>query len=420
MILFKGQILEDREQSQIIDRLAKECHKTLSEPGFLQREKVIEACDVLYHKVIGKEFDDLIVPLLEMLDLTYDRFLEMAHFFSKENLLYKCNIELGDDSYELEPLKNGTRRVRYPLGILFHIAAGNVDGLPAYSVIEGLLAGNINILKLPTGDSGLSIRLLSELIRIEPDLAEYIYVFDVPSTETATLKKFCDIADGVVVWGSDEAVAAAYSMAKTSTKVIPWGHKLSFAYVTQSYDDRKLKSLATHICRTNQLLCSSCQGIFFDTDDKDELELFGRKFFQLLKEAAKECHKQDKGMRGMNTIRLYCDKISKDSCKKIFNEEGVSVIIAPDKELELSYLFRNVWIKGLKRNEIITQIKKHKNHLQTCGLICGEDEKEELVQMLAGAGIVRITSSDMSRMFPGEAHDGVYPLQQYSRIVEID
>ena len=42
-----------------------------------------------------------------------------------------------------------------PLGVLLHIAAGNADGLPAFSVAEGLATGNINILKLPQADNGL-------------------------------------------------------------------------------------------------------------------------------------------------------------------------------------------------------------------------------------------------------------------------
>ncbi len=419
MILFQGKILDDKEQTHILDILETECQKTLAKPGVLTAEKVINACDVLYRKAVSGEFDYIVRPLLSMLDITHERFMDMAQLFSRENLEYKCYIELGEDFDAPLLLKNGTKRLRYPLGILFHIAAGNVDGLPAYSVVEGLLSGNINILKLPTGDSGLSIRLLSELIAVEPAIAEYVYVFDVPSTEIATLRRFGEIADGIVVWGSDEAVAAANAMAGTNTKVIPWGHKLSFAYATLGAADEQLKGLAEHICATNQVFCSSCQGIFLDTDNREELEKFGEKFFGFLKEANIKLGKADMGMRGRNTIRIYNELLG-NSCKKIFNEEGVSVIIAPDKELELSYMFRNVWVKMLPHEEIIQYLKGHKNHLQTAGLLCAPQEKDELAGILARAGIVRITGANMSRMIPGEAHDGTYPLREYSRIVEID
>ncbi len=419
MILFQGKILDDKEQTHILDILEDECKKTLARPGRLTADMVINACDVLYKRVISGEFDDVVRPLISALSISHERFMEMAELFSRENLEYKCRIELGEDFDAPIFLKNGTKRLRYPLGILFHIAAGNVDGLPAYSVVEGLLCGNINILKLPTGDSGLSIRLLSELISVEPAISEYVYVFDVPSTEFATLRKFGEIADGIVVWGSDAAVEAANSMAGTNTKVIPWGHKLSFAYATLSATDEQLKGLAKHICTTNQVLCSSCQGIFLDTDSEKELEKFGEKFFEFLKEANLRLGKADMGMRGKNTIRIY-NELLNDSCKKIFNEEGVSVIIAPDKNLELSYMFRNVWVKRLPREEIVGQLKSYKNHLQTAGLLCAPEEKDELAGLLARAGVVRITGANMSRMISGEAHDGTYPLKEYSRVVEID
>ena len=415
MILMHGKIISTHLESKYLDSLYNDCLVTLNLET-LKPEIVIQACDILYKRVINGEFNEIIFPLLKSSNISYERFRDMAHLFSKEELEYKYTIELGDI---LHPLKNGTIRKRYPLGILFHIAAGNVDGLPAYSVIEGLLSGNINILKLPSSDNGLSIRLLYELIQIEPKLKEFIYVFDVPSTDFTTIQKLASMADGIVVWGGDEAVKAARNMADITTKIIDWGHKLSFAYMTSSISDDQLYQLACHICETNQVLCSSCQGIFVDTNQIEVLENIGQRFYEQLLKANKKYGKTDIGMRGKNTLRLYTDKLENNNYK-ILSNEGISVVIKYDQELELSYLFRNVWIKALPHENIIYQLKPHKNHLQTCGLFCDESEKEFLSSLLASAGIIRITKGDMSRMIAGEAHDGRYPLIEYSRIVEID
>jgi len=420
MILVHGKVSESHMEEQYLTQLYTDCVSTLNKPNPITPDKVINACHKLYEKAVAGEYNSLIMPLLQMSDISYERFLAMANLFSRKELEYKCRMELGEDFKEMEPLKSGVKRVRYPLGILFHIAAGNVDGLPAYSVIEGLLTGNINILKLPAGDNGVSVLLLSELIKQEPDLTDYIYVFDVPSTETATLKRFAEIADGVVVWGGDEAVAAAKDMTDAKTKIIPWGHKLSFAYVTEHVTEEELYRLALHVCDTNQVLCSSCQGIFVDTKDKEVLNKFGERFFETLKKANATKGKADMGMRGRNTIRLYTDRLEKKQDMRILSGEGVSVLIKSDAVLELSYLFRNVWVKALPRENIIENLKKHKNHLQTCGLLCKKEEQAELSMLLARAGVVRITGSDMSRMVAGEAHDGTYPLREYSRIVEMD
>jgi hypothetical protein len=418
MLLIHGEIIETNFEEKYLDNIYEDCLKTLNQSNSLTCEMVINACDGLYRKVMNGEFDDIIVPMLKMADISDEHFKKMARLFERKELEYKCKIELGEEYSNLSVLKDGTKRRLYPLGLLFHIAAGNVDGLPAYSVIEGLLSENINILKLPTGDNGLSVRLLYELIQIEPALRDYIYVFDVPSTDVKTLKVFADMSDGIVVWGGDEAVKAARNMAHVTTKIIAWGHKLSFAYVTPEVKNSELYELAMHICETNQVFCSSCQGIFVDTDDDTVIEKIGTRFFEELKKANVARGKTDMGMRGRNTIRLYKDMLEQGCDDHILNDQGVSVVMKKDSELELSYLFRNVWVKRLPRKQIITTLKKHKNHLQTCGLFCEESDREELVQLLATAGVVRITGGDMSRTIPGEAHDGTYALREYTRVVE--
>ncbi len=416
MILMHGEIISSEMEGKYLEGLYENCIRTLAGPSTITTQKVINACDILYNRVMNGEFQALILPVLQMSDISHERFLDMARLFSRQELEYKCKMELGELP---EKLKSGILRKRYPLGILFHIAAGNVDGLPAYSVIEGLLAGNINILKLPAGDNGLSVRLLYELVKCEPDLKDYVYVFDVPSTDKSTLKEFARIADAVVVWGGDEAVRAARELADVTTKIIPWGHKLSFAYVSEGVTDEQLATLAGHVCTTNQVLCSSCQGIYVNTRDKGLLEEIGQRFFVLLQKANRELGRADMGMRGKNTIRLYADMLEPEKKQKVLSAEGVSVMIKEDKEPELSYLFRNVWVKALPKEELIQVLKKHKNHLQTCGLLCMDEEREELQELLIRAGVVRLTDGNMSRTVAGEAHDGTYPLLEYSRIVEL-
>ena len=73
------------------------------------------------------------------------------------------------------------RPIYSPMGTLLHITAGNMEGLPVFSIVEGLLTGNVNILKLPGNDGGLSMDIILRLIRLEPALADYIYVFDTSS-----------------------------------------------------------------------------------------------------------------------------------------------------------------------------------------------------------------------------------------------
>ncbi|MBQ9990945.1 MAG: acyl-CoA reductase [Lachnospiraceae bacterium] len=419
MILYHGEVLDNDKQEELLDALKKDVYAPILRGESLATERVIAACDRLATKILRGEFDTLIDPFLSHFEVDEGRFQDMVRLFLREGLEYKCAIELRDDAKIID---GKVLRKRYPLGVLLHIAAGNLDVLPAYSVIEGLLAGNINILKLPTGDSGLSVRLLDELIRIEPALKEYVYVFDVPSAETDSLKKLAELADGVVVWGGDEAVKAARNMVDPNTKIIAWGHKLSFAYAQPDAGDEELKKLAREICRTNQLLCSSCQGIFVDTNSPQVQLEFARRFFEILKEADREARPVDYGMKAAGAIRLYHERLNQHKTgRQIFKEGGVSVLVCEDEELTLSYLYRNVWIKRLPFG-CIGELKKYKQYLQTAAVLTGDRKMFEIIGMaLAAIGVVRITSAEnMSRSICGEAHDGTYALREYSRIVELE
>lgn len=419
MILYRGQVLENSRQEELIEALKDDLYAPISHCEHISAETVINACDKLAQRIIGGEYDDIAKPLLTFFNISDEQFSQMARLFTRESLQYKCSIELCDKEKVID---NKIIRKRYPLGVLLHIAAGNVDVLPAYSVIEGLLSGNINILKLPMGDSGLSVKLLYELVKIEPLLTDYIYVFDVPSTETETLKKLADLCDGVAVWGGDAAVKAARNMVDIDTNVIAWGHKLSFAYAEPDASDEQLEELAKAICDSNQLLCSSCQGIYVDTDSKVIQREFAERFFDILKRTNRKSQPIAYGIKAKTAISIYNEKLEKHATgNEVLYGDGVSVSIREDRELELSYLYRNVWIKRLPLHELHT-LKRYKNHLQTAAVLTSDVVlRQKICALLANIGVVRITSGgNMSRMVSGEAHDGAYALREYSRIVETE
>lgn len=418
MILYKGGVYPDGKQEELISSLEGDMLETLQNNRTLTYNDVIDACDKLYQRVMNHEFDSIVLPLLEMANMPYSTFERYAKYFSKEGLLKKIDIELGDlKNGELDLDEENTRHYE-PLGILFHIAAGNVDLLPAYSVVEGLLVGNINILKLPTGDNGMSIRLLQELIKESPILKDYIYVFDVPSTEVETIKQLANLADATIVWGGDMAQKAARTFVDIHSSIISWGHKISFTYVDKNVTDEELKALCESICATNQLFCSSSQGIYVNTDDVNELKALAERILPLFAETSKKMGTLPLTMKAKNSLLIYNEKLE-GNADKVFMKDGVSIIVKEDNKLELSFLFQNIWIKPLKKEDIIKVLKPNKNLLQTVSINKLIEGKKEISSLLAKAGATRITAlGDNSRMLAGESHDGEYALRRYIRVVE--
>ena len=418
MILYKGEIYPNEKQAELISSLKEDMYLTLQNKETLSYLTVIDACDKLYQRVINHEFDDIALPLLKALNMPYSSLERYAKVFSKEGLLKKIDIELGDLKNGVLSLDENNNRYYEPLGILFHIAAGNVDLLPAYSVVEGLLVGNINILKLPTGDNGLSILLLKELIKEAPVLKDYIYVFDVPSTEVDTIKQLSNMADATIVWGGDEAQRAARSFVDIHSSIISWGHKISFSYVDNNIADEEIEALCTSICLSNQLFCSSSQGIYMNTDDMEELHKLAKRVLPIFAKVSKSMNTLPLTMKAKNSLMLYNDELE-GNLNNIYKDSGVSIVVKEDNKLELSYLFQNIWIKALKKEDIVNVLKENKNLLQTVSINKNLNDKEDVIRLLAKAGAVRITAlGDNSRMLAGESHDGEYALRRYIRIVE--
>ena len=418
MILYQGRIYENAEQGKLIASLYDDMIATLSTGFHPTIDKVIRACDKLYQRVMNHEFDDIALPLLRALNVPYASLDHYARCFSEEGLRKKVNIELGELQQGTLKLDESNVRSLEPLGILFHIAAGNVDLLPAYSVIEGLLAGNINILKLPSGDNGLSVLLLQELIKEEPSLKDFIYVFDVPSTEVETIKTLSSFADATIVWGGDAAVKAARDFVDIHSSIIAWGHKISFSYVDMNVKDEELEALCHSICASNQLFCSSCQGIYVNSDNVDALHELAKRLIPIFAAVSKRSNTLPLTMKAKNSLLLYNEKLEGRG-KNIYQDSGISIIVKEDNKLELSFLYQNLWIKPLPKEDIVKVLKPNKNLLQTVSINMDLVDKDFICNRLSIAGVTRITAlGDNSRMISGESHDGEYPLRRYTRIVE--
>lgn len=420
MILWNGTLLPDSELPGVLDSLEGELIAAQSLPP-LEAETVIAAIEALGRRLDAGELNEKIAQYappgaLQALE-------EVRHLLRRDALEHKLTVELGPDRIPRE--RPFGAAIPMPLGVLLHVAAGNVSGLPAFTVVEGLLTGNINLLKLPREDKGLSLAILTELVGQEPKLAPYIYAFDIPSSDTTSLKRLARLADGIVVWGGDEAVSAMRALAPPGCKLMEWGHRLSFAYLSHWEDSPgELDELAHHIIATGGLLCSSCQVVYLDSDNLEEGAKFCTEFLPRLEACVRAIHTTP-GKAAEAALYAYETVLEhivdrKGSGDQVFRGSGCSITLRTDRELELSHLHGNVLVKLLPRSELPAVLHRRKGRLQTAGLICPQAERRELTLLLARAGVNRVTrAGSMSHTFPGEAHDGEYPLRRYQRMVDV-
>ncbi len=395
MILYRGNTYGNERRDELLAKLPEVIGKTLERS--LSVETVLSAVERLLEKLAGEA-------------AFADYFRQYRDLLSRKTLEDKLAAELGP-----EP---GPEKRRAPLGVLLHVASGTMAVLPAYSVLEGLLTGNINILKMPHNDE-TSIYLLQLLTEIEPQLSDYIYAFDLSSADVRSLRKLERVADAIVVWGSDEAVTAIRKLASANTKIIEWGHKISFAYLSGDYyhRDSELASLAEHLLKVRGRLCSGCQVIYLDSDDEREPERFAEYLASIFDKVNEQ--ESDPGILAERSLRRYCSEMKKEM-KALPYVVCPGYVLIPSKDSVLEINEDGVLIKNLPRERIVEVLWPHKSHLQTAGLLCDEQDRPEMIERLIRAKVTRITPvGQMSDYFPGEAHDGQYALQRYTRIVDV-
>ena len=419
MIFAGGTILPQEALPALLDTLEERLDETRSGPP-LELDIVLDALDSL-----GRDLEDgALDPLLAQYVTpgTRRELLQVQGMLRREVLEERLQLELGDLRPGVWMERSFGRTLVQPLGVLFHVTPGNQPGIPLFSALEGLLTGNINLVKLPHGDRGLSLAALKLLTDREPRLAPWLYAFEVPSTDTSTLERLSALADGAVVWGGDGAVSALRKLAPPGCRLIEWGHRLSFAYVA-GYEDQalELSALARHIVGTGGLLCSSCQVIYLDTEQLSHGEAFCTAFLPYLNQAARERDRDGAAQAALYTHTYRLEQLAYRPQEHVWLGEGCSLTLKGDRELELSPLYGNVLVKCLPRAQLLPVLGRQRGRLQTAGLLCRREERAELTTLLARAGVTRITrAGEMSRTFPGEAHDGVYALGRYLRLVDTE
>ncbi len=394
-----------------IRNLGEKIKKTLAEKT-LEPDVVLNACEVVIIQLTQperiKQLTDAGVTERE-LALYLD---QISRQLGRECLEERLKRELPQDAEIM------------PLGTLFHIAAGNAYGLPAFSVIEGLLAGNINLIKLPGPGDEVSMLIFDWLIEAEPDLADYIYVFQISSADIGQMTALSKLADAIVIWGGDEAVKAVRELADPNTRLIEWGHKISFAYADPEYmTTRQMDELADHICSTKQLYCSSCQGIYLNTDDFDVVKKFSEEFSGILEAAYLRLAPPalPAGITAQLVLKLRTraiEAIQYPERGQLFQGVNTSVWAAAGNWLETSFMFGNCWVKPLLREQVVDVLRGCKNHLQTVSLYCREEDRPELSGILFRAGVCRVTTAGRLDTLEFDIpHDGEYALRKYCRIV---
>ena len=425
-VIVKGKRIQiDKETC--LNNIDREIAATLA-MGTLDIRRVIKSLDAL-GKYLGDN-EEFLVP--ELMELGFSK--EEAHQIKKdalpvldgEELFKKIKRELKEFPFEINRLTGREDEFEgwMPVGVLGHVTSSNDAMLPFFSSVEGILTGNINVIKPASGAHKIAMAMIEKLCEIDESLCPYFYVFPLSSKDKDLLKEMFALCNAVAVWGSDAATAGVRQLAPAGVKIIEWGNRISFAYFTkEGLTKEALKGLAVDVCVNDQLACSAPQLVYYETESREELLDFAEKLMKELQEVSNTypLHPMSVAERAELTTQeqlCYLDEIMGEA--KVLKGEGCRIFVKYDNELCASPLYRTVILKPISRRDIVNVLRPFRSYLQSVGLSCGREEIAPLSTLLLAGGVNRITEPGlMMSGYTGEPHDGVYAMTQYLKRVSL-
>lgn len=431
--LYKGEWISESELAHSLNQLEEVLSQDLSlkfNPLVLLKAAAKVKLDI--EKEIPKEWIDSLLDSGQTEEEARQTIMVIAQFFKEDDLKKKYRRELGS----LEPFilkrfdfKTNVFEAWAPLGILVHIVPGNAATVAPLSVLEGLMSGNINLLKNSSKNGNFPQLVLKSLVDADETghLKSFVYAFQISSKQDDLLGKLYQVANGIAAWGGEESVAAVKKMAAPSVRIIDWGHKISFSYVADSKkeDLEALKAIAYDICVIEQQACSSPQCLYLDTDDKEELDRFATHFSKILDSVSNSFSQKTPSIQesaeisGITQVARISEALGESLV--IESKEHIWRIIVDYKSsLRPSPLYRTIWLKPLPSENIVSVLEPFRTYLQSAGLACERAELFDLSTKLFQAGVTRVMPpGKMLDGYAGQPHDGVYALQRYARRISL-
>ena len=186
--------------------------------------------------------------------------------------------------------------VRLGRGLCFHVAPANIPINFAFTWVFSLLAGNANVVRLPSKDFPQVDALLSIInatLGKYPELEERNAFVKYPRTDNETTAAYCQMADCRMIWGGDRTIAAIKALPTRPRCVdVCFADRYSVAIINAeailNADDDHIARLAQDFYNDTYLMdqnaCSSPQVILWEgTNVKKAQERFWDAVYTLAK-----------------------------------------------------------------------------------------------------------------------------------------
>ncbi len=198
----------------------------------------------------------------------YPDLTAFAFYIRKANL-QKLALNLNPDE------------IRIGRGLCFHIAPANIPVNFAFTWVFSLLAGNANVVRLPSKDFpqvDALLAIIKATLDKYPELKERNAFVKYSRTDNETTAAYCQMADCRMIWGGDRTIASIKALPTMPRCVdICFADRYSVALINadavMSADETQMARLAEGFYNDTYLMdqnaCSSPQVILWEHDSPE-------------------------------------------------------------------------------------------------------------------------------------------------------
>ena len=339
--------------------------------------------------------------------------------------------ELGSNSLDGGWTEHGRARLKaFPVGVVGHWPAGNVEIQPILSMTCALLGGNAALVRVPRGLVDLTRILMERLAESDAGerLTRRIWMAAFEHGRQDLHEAMARAVDGAMIWGGQEAVLRVRSLPFPHwTRLAVFGPRISVAAMDAGVwshpDEQKTWCLrmARDLWQFDQQACSSPQVLYLERQP-------GRSTAQFLSSLQRAFENENQVHPRRTIPPALTSTISRARASWLLNDPSHKAVfpMSPDWTLligsgsDLPEPVQGKTLTVLEVDDLMQVVSKLDGNVQSLGLGISDAEKEKKIAFLAGQrGVDRIVKLGRMHTFlpPWDGVDLIRPMVRMVRHV---
>ncbi len=287
--------------------------------------------------------------------------------------------------------------------LLAHVTAGRIPNPAFTSIVLGLLTRSAQFVKCPTGGSFLPRLFAHSIYDADPKLGACLEIAEWRGGTAHLETTLFQQVDCVTATGSDEALAAIRRHVPPKIRLLAYGHRVSFAYITKeslsgSSPKKIVARAASDVVAWNQLGCLSPHVIYVENGGAVLPDHFAQ---MLAEELARREQTEPRGELPVKSAAAIASRRAFYEVRAAHspdtqrwgseNSTAWTVIYEADPRFQLSCLNRFIYVKGVRSlAEVLQNADSVRGSVSTVGLEAPEELATEIVAQLARWGVTRV------------------------------